>query len=55
MAMVPQDAILFHRTIAENIAYTTDTASLEDIRHAARLAYADDFICSLPDQYETVV
>jgi len=55
MTMVPQDPILFHRTIGENIAYVSSKASQKDIRRAARHAFADGFIEALPDKYETVV
>ena len=51
----PQDPALFHRTIAENIAYGAPGATLEAIRDAARRARADDFIQRLPKGYETLV
>ncbi|MEE2566394.1 ABC transporter ATP-binding protein [Hyphobacterium marinum] len=55
IALVPQDPALFHRSIAENIAYGRPGASLADIREAARLAHADGFISALPDGYDTLV
>ena len=55
IALVPQDPALFHRTIAENIAYGRPDASHDDIRKAARLAHADGFISNLPAGYETLV
>jgi ATP-binding cassette subfamily B protein len=55
IALVPQDPILFHRSLAENIAYGLPGASLEDVRRAAAEAYADEFISRLPLQYETLV
>lgn len=55
IAYVPQEASLFHRTIAENIAYAKPDASMEEIRHAATLANAAEFIDKLPNTYETMV
>lgn len=55
IAYVPQETALFHRSIAENIAYGKPDASFEEIRHAARLANADEFIKDLPEGYETLV
>lgn len=55
LALVPQDPILFHRTLAQNIAYARPQASLEEIRSAARQAHIDDFIDGLPQGYETLV
>ncbi len=55
MAVVPQDVMLFGGTIRENIAYGNPDASTEEIIAAAEKAYADDFINSFPEKYETVV
>jgi ATP-binding cassette subfamily B protein len=55
IAVVPQEAILFHRSIAENIAYAKPDATQEEIEQAARQAYAHDFIMALPDGYQTQV
>lgn len=55
LALVPQDPILFHRSLAENIAYGKPGASLDAVRQAARQAHIDDFIMALPQQYETLV
>ncbi|MBI1812497.1 ABC transporter ATP-binding protein [Candidatus Peregrinibacteria bacterium] len=55
IALVPQDPILFHRTIAENIAYGKPDASMEEIEHASRRAHAEEFISVLPLKYETLV
>jgi ATP-binding cassette, subfamily B, bacterial len=52
---VQQDPILFHRSLAENIAYGRPGASLEAIEQAARLANAHDFILRLPKGYGTLV
>ena len=55
VALVPQDPALFHRTIAENIAYARPDASRTDVEAAARRANAHDFIERLPDGYDTLV
>jgi ATP-binding cassette subfamily B protein len=55
IAVVPQDPALFHRTIAENIAYARPDATLDEIMLAARRARAHDFIARLPKGYETLV
>ncbi|WP_304512070.1 ABC transporter ATP-binding protein [Demequina sediminicola] len=53
--MVLQDAWLFGGTIRENIAYGRPDATEEEILDAARAAYVDRFVHSLPDGYETVI
>lgn len=55
IAYVPQEPILFHRTIAENISYGSPHTSEEQIIEAAKLAQAHDFIMKLPKQYQTEV
>ncbi len=55
IAYVPQEPLLFHRTVAENISYGRPDASREDIIEAARKAEADTFITNLTDGYDTVV
>ena len=55
IAYVPQETALFHRTIAENIAYAKPKASLKEIQRAAKLANADEFIKDLPNGYDTLV
>jgi ATP-binding cassette subfamily B multidrug efflux pump len=50
-----QEAFLFSGTIAENIAYGRQGASMEEITRAAKLAQAHDFIMSFPDGYQTRV
>ncbi len=52
---VPQEPLLFHRSIRENIAYGKAQATDEEIMEAARKAQAHDFIMSLPDGYGTLV
>ena len=55
LALVPQEPILFHRTLAENIAYGRPDASLAEIEDAARLANAHEFILRQPKGYHTLV
>ena len=55
VAYVPQEALLFHRSIRENIAYGRPDASEEGIREAARLANALEFIDRLPKGFDTMV
>jgi len=55
IAVVPQDPSLFHRTIAENIAYARPDATADEIELAARRARAHDFIAALPRGYDTLV
>ncbi len=55
IAYVPQETSLFHRSIAENIAYGKLDATEEEIKQAAELANAHEFIKDLPEGYETLV
>jgi ABC-type multidrug transport system fused ATPase/permease subunit len=55
IAFVADDSFLFTASIAENIAYAHQEATLEQIEAAARRAQADEFIRALPDGYETRV
>jgi subfamily B ATP-binding cassette protein MsbA len=55
MAIVTQQTILFNDTVKENIAYGDTTKSFDEVVSAARSAYADDFIRTLPRGYETVI
>ena len=52
---VAQDVFLFHGTVRDNIAYGRPDATDEQIRRAARLAEADEFIEAMPDGYDSVV
>ena len=54
IAYVPQEALLFHRSIAENIAYGRPDATLDEIREAARQANALAFIEQLPQGFKTI-
>jgi len=53
--MVPQDPVLFHRSIRENILYGRPTASEAEMQAAAKMARCYDFIESLPKKYDTLV
>ncbi len=55
IAYVPQEPLLFHRSIYDNIAYGDPAASKEEVFQAAKLAHADEFIDKLPNGYETLV
>ncbi len=55
IAFVPQDPLLFHRTIKENIRYGRPKASPKEVRQAAKMAHAHEFISTLPEDYETYV
>ena len=55
LGMVSQETVLFDDTIANNIAFGRDAASVEEIEQAARLAYAHDFISRLPNGYHTMI
>ncbi len=55
IAIVQQEPILFHRALAENIAYGRPQASRREIEDAAKQASAHHFIMSLPKGYETMV
>src|SRR5699024_10824107 len=52
---VSQDVFLFHGTVRENISYGSFEASDEEIKKAAKLAEAHDFILGLPQKYDTIV
>ncbi len=55
VAVVFQDTFLFSSSVRDNIALGAPDASDEQVRAAARLARAHEFICQLPDGYDTVV
>ncbi len=55
ISLVPQDPILFHRSLADNIAYGRPGASIDAIIAAAKKAYAHEFIVALPQGYDTLV
>ncbi len=55
VSVVPQEPLLFHRTLGENISYARPGATAREIWRAAELARADGFIKGLPDGLETLV
>lgn len=55
IAFVPQEPILFHRSLFDNIRYGRRDATDEEVYEAARLANVTDFIEKMPDQYNTMV
>lgn len=55
MGNVNQEAILFNDTFYNNITFGVESATMEQVREAARIANADDFIMATPDQYQTTI
>jgi len=55
IAVVPQEAVIFSGSIADNIAYGRPGASTDEIRAAAGAAFVDDFVRRLPEGYDTFV
>lgn len=55
LAVVPQEIMLFHRTVRENIRFARPGATDAEVSAAARAARCDGFIRALPDGYDTVV
>jgi subfamily B ATP-binding cassette protein MsbA len=55
VSFVLQEAVLFHASVAQNIAYGRPGATREEIVRAARLAHADEFIARMPLGYDTVI
>lgn len=55
IAYVPQEPLLFHRPVSENIAYGNNDLSKAEITKAAKWANADEFIAKLPQGYDTIV
>jgi len=55
LALVSQDIVLFNDSVHDNIAYGDTGKTAEDIFRAARSAYADEFIQTLPRGYDTVI
>ena len=55
IGLVSQDIFLFHGTVKENIAYGMNGATEEEVITAAKIAEAHNFICHLPQGYDTIV
>ena len=55
MGNVNQEAILFNDTFYNNITFGVEHATLDEVRRAARIANADDFIMATPEQYDTCI
>lgn len=55
IALIPQDPILFHRSLEENIQYGRVEASQEEVIEVAKLAHCDEFIKKCPEGYKSVV
>jgi ATP-binding cassette subfamily B protein len=55
LAVVPQEILLFHRTVMENIRFARPEASDEEVFAAARAAHCEAFISRLPEGYDTLV
>lgn len=55
LALVPQDPILFHRSLLENIRYARPKATKAEVVRATKLAHCHEFIMNFPDGYDTYV
>ncbi|HLI06691.1 MAG TPA: ABC transporter ATP-binding protein [Ktedonobacteraceae bacterium] len=55
IGLVPQRAVLFSGTIADNIRYGKEDATEEEIEHAAEVAQATEFISTMPDGFESEI
>jgi ATP-binding cassette subfamily B protein len=55
IAVVPQEVLLFHRSVLENISYARPDASRDDVVAVAVAARCHEFICRLPQGYDTIV
>ena len=55
IALIPQDTMLFHRSIGDNIGYAKENATQAEIENAAKKAHIHEFIATLPNGYETLV
>ena len=55
MGNVNQEAILFNDTFYNNITFGVEHATMEEVRQAAKIANADDFIMATPDRYQTII
>lgn len=55
ISLIPQDIVLFHRTMGENIGYAKEGATQREIEQAAQMANIHEFIETLPEGYNTLV
>jgi ATP-binding cassette subfamily B protein len=55
VALIPQDPLLFHRTLEDNIRYGNTSASKNDVYQAAKMAHCDEFIRRCPQGYDSLV
>jgi ATP-binding cassette subfamily B protein len=55
IGFVPQQSVLFTGTIAENIRYGKETATTEEVEHAAEVAQAKEFIANMPEGFDAVI
>jgi len=55
IGLVPQQAVLFSGTIAQNIRYGKESATLEEVRRAAEIAQATEFIDEMPGDFDSVI
>lgn len=55
ISLVPQDPILFHRSLLENISYGKEHATKEEVIEASKQAHCHEFITDLTDGYDTLV
>jgi len=55
IALIPQDTLLFHRGVGENIGYSKENATPQEIENAAKKAHIHEFITTLPNGYDTLV
>jgi ATP-binding cassette subfamily B multidrug efflux pump len=55
IGLVPQKAVLFSGTITQNIRYGKEEATDEEVRHAAEIAQATEFIDEMPDGFDSVI
>jgi ATP-binding cassette subfamily B protein len=53
IALVPQEAVIFATSVLENVRYARPDASPEEVRAACAAAYADEFVATLPQGYDT--
>ncbi|MEQ8753483.1 MAG: ABC transporter ATP-binding protein [Coleofasciculus sp. G1-WW12-02] len=55
IGLVSQDVFLFHGTVRENITYGSFDVTLSEVTEAAEIAEAHEFICQLPQGYDTII